>query len=193
MRTTRLPFLTILLLAAMIASGCAAQQPPSPTATPTDANTGIANPASVYCTEKGYSLEIRTAADGSQYGACIFPDGSECEEWAYFRGECSQGESGPKVTTPVSTGEGDLAVEAVRTFLASGLSIDPSAISLISVEAVTWSDACLGLGTAAEACAQVQTPGYRIIVQTPNGQPSTFRTDLTGSSIRPETSGTSGG
>jgi len=46
------------------------------------------NPASVYCKEKGNTLEIRTAADGSQSGVCIFPDKSECEEWAYFRGEC---------------------------------------------------------------------------------------------------------
>ena len=46
------------------------------------------NPASVYCEQQGNKLEIRTAADGSQSGYCIFPDGSECDEWAYFRGEC---------------------------------------------------------------------------------------------------------
>ncbi len=28
------------------------------------------------------------AADGSQNGICVFPDGSECDEWAYFRGQC---------------------------------------------------------------------------------------------------------
>jgi putative hemolysin len=48
----------------------------------------LPNPASVYCEEQGGRLEIRTAADGSQYGACIFPDGSECDEWAFYRGEC---------------------------------------------------------------------------------------------------------
>jgi len=46
------------------------------------------NPASVYCEQKGNTLEIQTAADGSQSGVCIFPDGSSCDEWAYFRGEC---------------------------------------------------------------------------------------------------------
>jgi putative hemolysin len=46
------------------------------------------NPASVNCEQNGNKLEIRTAADGSQSGICIFPDGSECDEWAYFRGEC---------------------------------------------------------------------------------------------------------
>jgi hypothetical protein len=46
------------------------------------------NPASVYCRQNGNKLEIHTAADGSQNGTCVFPDGSTCDEWAYFRGEC---------------------------------------------------------------------------------------------------------
>ena len=49
----------------------------------------IPNPASVYCIQQGNKLEIRTSADGSQSGVCVFPDGSTCDEWAYFRGECS--------------------------------------------------------------------------------------------------------
>jgi putative hemolysin len=56
-------------------------------------NVGLPNPASVYCEEQGGTLEIRTEADGGQYGVCIFPDGSECDEWAYFRGECKPGDS----------------------------------------------------------------------------------------------------
>ncbi len=48
----------------------------------------IPNPASVYCEQNGNKLEIHTAADGSQSGVCVFPDGSTCDEWAYFRGEC---------------------------------------------------------------------------------------------------------
>ncbi len=51
----------------------------------------MANPASVYCEEQGGTLDIRTADDGGQYGICIFDDGSECEEWAYFRDECQPG------------------------------------------------------------------------------------------------------
>ncbi len=57
---------------------------------PTDLpQAGIPNPASVNCTQQGNMLEIRTADDGSQFGMCISPDGSTCEEWAYFRGECT--------------------------------------------------------------------------------------------------------
>jgi putative hemolysin len=48
----------------------------------------VANPASVFCTEQGYELEIRDEAAG-QVGYCIFPDGSECEEWAFFNGDCA--------------------------------------------------------------------------------------------------------
>jgi putative hemolysin len=51
-------------------------------------NIQIANPASVYCVQSGYTLEIRTSTGGGQYGVCIFPDSSECEEWAFFRNEC---------------------------------------------------------------------------------------------------------
>ena len=50
--------------------------------------TNMPNPASVYCEQQGYRVEIRTASDGSQSGYCIFPDASECDEWAYFRNEC---------------------------------------------------------------------------------------------------------
>ena len=52
-------------------------------------NNQVANPASVYCKEQSGTLEIRTNEDGSQLGYCIFEDGSECEEWSYFNGECS--------------------------------------------------------------------------------------------------------
>jgi putative hemolysin len=46
------------------------------------------NPASLYCEQNGNTLEIQTAADGSQSGVCVFPDGATCDEWAYYRGEC---------------------------------------------------------------------------------------------------------
>ncbi|MGA1825129.1 MAG: protease inhibitor I42 family protein [bacterium] len=50
---------------------------------------GLANPASVYCIENGGTLEFRNDEYGT-YGVCVFSDGTECEEWDFFRGECSQ-------------------------------------------------------------------------------------------------------
>ncbi|HSQ27155.1 MAG TPA: DUF333 domain-containing protein [Anaerolineales bacterium] len=69
--------------------------PATPTTGP---SADMPNPASAYCVEQGFIPEIRTAADGSQGGVCIFPDGSECDEWAFYRGECLPGE--PAVRTP---------------------------------------------------------------------------------------------
>ena len=54
---------------------------------------GMPNPASVFCEENGGKLEIRTDESGGQVGFCLFEDGSECEEWAYYRGECKPGDS----------------------------------------------------------------------------------------------------
>ncbi len=62
----------------------------------------MTNPASAYCELHGYKLEIRTADDGSQIGVCLFEDGSECEEWAYFRGECAPASQAPN-TLPTET------------------------------------------------------------------------------------------
>jgi len=52
----------------------------------------LANPASLYCQDQGGRLEIRTGADSGQVGYCLFEDGTECEEWAYYRGECQPGQ-----------------------------------------------------------------------------------------------------
>jgi len=64
---------------------------------------GIPNPASVNCTKEGNKSEISTAADRSQSGICVFPDGSTCDEWAYFRGECGLAQQ--KSPTPAATVE----------------------------------------------------------------------------------------
>jgi putative hemolysin len=73
---------------------------PAPAATDLP-QAGLPNPASVYCTQRGNKLEIRTAADGSQSGICVFGDGSACDEWAYFRGEC--GPAAQKTPAPAMT------------------------------------------------------------------------------------------
>ncbi len=57
----------------------------------------MANPASGYCVQNGGRDELRADATGAVAGICVFPDGSECDEWAYFRGECKPGDS---IATP---------------------------------------------------------------------------------------------
>lgn len=54
------------------------------------------NPASNYCEENGGVLELITNKDGSQFGMCKFEDYS-CEEWAYFKKECTIEEDAEKI------------------------------------------------------------------------------------------------
>jgi putative hemolysin len=77
---------TIVLMAL---TACTALQVQTPEPTATDIpQVNMPNPASVYCVQNGNKHEIRTAVDGSQNGICVFPNGSTCDEWAYYRGEC---------------------------------------------------------------------------------------------------------
>lgn len=79
--------LIVTLLSATVLSACGVK-----TADRQDQPLNMANPASVYCEEMGSRLEMREDPNGTS-GFCIFPDGTECEEWAYFRGECQPGET----------------------------------------------------------------------------------------------------
>ena len=96
-----------IALSLLVLSACSSQtpQPRAPTATATLDTITIANPASAYCEEQGFKLEIRTAQDGSQYGVCKFKDNSECEEWAYYRNECKPGDM-DVAPAPVATSAG---------------------------------------------------------------------------------------
>ncbi len=96
---------TIIL---MVLTACTAQQVQAPEPAATDIpQVNMPNPASVYCEQNGNKLEIQTASDGSQSGICVFPDGSTCDEWAYFRREC--GPAAQKSPTPA------IVVEAIST------------------------------------------------------------------------------
>ena len=86
-----------------LGAGCGATLPAensantnAPESAVNEQQTGIANPASVNCQEKGGQLKIETSGDGGQFGVCYFEDNRQCEEWALFRDECPVG--GLKVT-----------------------------------------------------------------------------------------------
>jgi len=98
-------FVTIGLFLCTTLSACTVLQTQVSTGSPvTDIpESGIPNPASVFCEKNGNKLEIHTAADGSQSGVCVFPDGSTCDEWAYFRGEC--GVAATVIPEPVATAD----------------------------------------------------------------------------------------
>lgn len=85
-----------LLGAAALLAGCGGPAAPSAAPTPVLPEAvltpfppaGLANPASVFCEQVGGRLALRTDAAGNVSGNCGFSDGSSCEEWALFRGEC---------------------------------------------------------------------------------------------------------
>lgn len=64
-----------LLIGLVLLSGCTQSQ--------------VANPASVYCEQQGGTVDIRNFSEG-QVGYCVFEDLTECEEWAFYNGECSK-------------------------------------------------------------------------------------------------------
>jgi putative hemolysin len=70
------------------------------TGTTTNTST-MANPASTYCVNHGGTLQMKTGSAG-QYGVCMFPNGSQCEEWQYYRGECNPAQTSTSNSTSMN-------------------------------------------------------------------------------------------
>jgi len=81
---------TLFVLIGMLFSASCSSRPNTPTSEVTP-KANMPNPASVYCEQNGGRVELRPDASGAVAGVCVFPDGSECDEWAYYRGECQPG------------------------------------------------------------------------------------------------------
>ena len=84
------------------------------------------------------------------------------------------------------TGTGALPPQAVLEAidqLSESLGVSVESIEVIEFEQVDWPDACLGLPQQGEACAQVITPGFRVVLEV-NGQQYVFRTDQEGDVVR---------
>ncbi len=99
-------------------------------------------------------------------------------------------ESAPEEPAPPADGTAGSMAGATASLpasmvdaLASELRVQPDALTVISVEAVEWNDACLGVSEPGQMCAQVITPGYRIVVEA-GGEQFTYHTDSRGASIR---------
>lgn len=66
------------MIAALALTGALAQAPNLPV------HRIIANPASVYCVQRGGKIEIVRTPTG-EVGYCVFPDGRRIEEWEFYR------------------------------------------------------------------------------------------------------------
>jgi putative hemolysin len=116
-----------IVLIVLLISCTAPRTQPTPTSSevkdPISTDTPLANmpnPASVYCAKQGFKIEIHTAGDGSQQGVCIFTNGSKCDEWAFYRGECSPAKESS--VTPFPTGEDTI----IPTTIPTSVPIDPA-------------------------------------------------------------------
>jgi putative hemolysin len=99
MKRISIVLIVCIAIGVVFSSGCTSKSPSQAssqvTGVPTVVQTGIPggktglpNPASVYCVEQGGNLTIRKDAAGNEFGICNFPNGTSCEEWAFYRGEC---------------------------------------------------------------------------------------------------------
>lgn len=84
---------------------------------------------------------------------------------------------------PVSQPSEETIAGLVRTQMAQQLHISVDETEVISVEAVDWPDACLGVYSPEIMCATVITPGYRVILAV-DGQEYEFHTNHDSSFIQ---------
>ena len=75
------------------------------------------------------------------------------------------------------------AALAARAALVQKLGVDPDTIVLVSAEQVDWPDACLGIQKPGIACAQIISPGYKVILEA-EGRQYEYHTDLTGDNVQ---------
>jgi len=87
--------------------------------------------------------------------------------------------------TPAPTDIAPQAALAAEKALSESLGVPKDEIDLVSYEQEDWPDACLGLGGEDEMCAQVITPGWRIVLRADERE-YVFRTDQSGDVVRRE-------
>ncbi len=85
--------------------------------------------------------------------------------------------------TAAPTGQWPHAALAARQTLAQQLGLDPAAITIVSADAVEWPNSCLGVVKPGEMCADVITPGYKVVLEA-QGKKYEVHTSENGASVR---------
>lgn len=83
MRTKTLALLAILATSTMLLAWCNNTNNESEVVEPEE----VLNEAWQYCVDNWWTHQIVTS-ETAVYGECTLPDGTVCEEWEYFNGEC---------------------------------------------------------------------------------------------------------
>ena len=94
-------------------------------------------------------------------------------------------EPGPLPATAEAEQAAAEALPPARLALADYLGIEADLLELAQIEDAEWPNACLGLAEPDEMCAEVLTPGYRILFAHA-GETYVVRTNVSGSAVRVE-------
>jgi hypothetical protein len=74
------------------------------------------------------------------------------------------------------------AVMEVVSKLSQDLGVSINEIEIVSFEQVDWPDSCLGVPEEGQTCAQVITPGYRVMLEV-DGNQYEFHSNMDGTLI----------
>lgn len=108
--------------------------------------------------------------DGGSLNMCI-AGAEDCEDTV-----TDPGASGSEPATDAR------ASEAAILALAARLDVKPEAVAIVSNEPTEWPDACLGVQQDGVLCAQVITPGYKVLLEH-DGTQYEYHTDTGGTAI----------
>jgi putative hemolysin len=79
------PAAVVVVVAATLVLACGVSSAPQGSEDERGA-VGVPDPATKYCEDLGYQSRTVSASETR----CVFPDGTSCEEWAFYRAECGQ-------------------------------------------------------------------------------------------------------
>jgi putative hemolysin len=124
-----------------------------------DGDTGIANPASVYCVEQGGEVVIVTDADGNETGLCRLPDGTEVDEWEYYRQRDEATEPATSMVEVFFSSESEDCedVEAVTRTVEGAATVEAALVELLGGPTADERDAGLGSWFSADTAGMLQS------------------------------------
>lgn len=76
------------------------------------------------------------------------------------------------------------AALAARQILSAQLGVELKKVNIANVETVTWKDNCFEINLPGLECAALETPGYRVTLEMPDGKRYQYHTDESGSVVR---------
>lgn len=75
----------LVCITAMLCMNVYANNTTTTTTTRVITPVGTANPASVYCVERGGKVVMVKSPSGAESGVCVLPNGDRIDEWELYR------------------------------------------------------------------------------------------------------------